>query len=107
MIPFEDQVHNKSEDSTQESYVQAGQGDGIPYHDPVISNSIGSLAGGAPIQIEVHMAPEINIQASGTENAQGIAEEVLGRLMGMVDELGGEMASRLMDVFSNMPMEEV
>ena len=53
------------------------------------------------------MAPEINIQASGTENAQGIAEEVLGRLMGMVDELGGEMASRLMDVFSNMPMEEV
>ncbi len=107
VISFEDQVHNKSEDSTQESCVQAGQGDGIPYHDPVISNSIGSLAGGAPIQIEVHMAPEINIQASGTENAQGIAEEVLGSLMGMVDELGGEMASRLMDVFSNMPMEEV
>lgn len=107
VIPFGDQVHNKSEDSTQESYVQAGQGDGIPYHDPAISNSIGSLAGGAPIQIEVHMAPEINIQASGTENAQGIAEKVLGSLMGMVDELGGEMASRLMDVFSNMPMEEV
>ncbi len=106
-IPFGDRNHNEPEDDAQESSVQAGQGNGISYHDPEGSGSIGSLAGGVPIQIEVNMSPEINIQSAGIGNAQGIAEEVLGSLMGMVDELGGEMASRLMDVFSNMPMEEV
>lgn len=104
-ILFGDRIHNEPEDDAQESSVQAGQGNGIPYHDPEGSGSIGSPVGGMPIQIELHMSPEINIQSAGIGNAQGIADEVLGRFMGMVDEIGGEMASRLIDIFSNMPME--
>lgn len=89
----------------KEDALENGGSNGITYYDS--GNSGGSdVAGNSmPIQINVNMAPEINIQSSESGNGDNIAETVMERIWGMVDELGGEIASRLIDVFSNMPME--
>lgn len=80
-------------------------GNGAVSYDFGSSGGIDHAGNNMPVQINVNMAPEINIQNSESGNAEMIANTIMGRILGMVDELSGEMASRLMDVFSNMPME--
>ena len=89
----------------EEGALENGGSNGITYYDSGNSGGADVAGNSMPIQINVNMAPEINIQSSEGGNGENIAETVMERILGMVDELGGEMASRLIDVFSNMPME--
>ncbi len=79
----------------------------MSYYDSGSFSTPDTVGNGMPIQIDVNMSPEINIQVSEGGDAESIADAVMGRILGMTDDIGGEMASRLMDVFSNMPMEGV
>lgn len=80
-------------------------GNGAVSYDFGSSGGIDQAGNNMPVQINVNMAPKINIQTSEGGNGENIAETVKGYILEMVDELGGEIDSRLMDVFSNMPME--
>ncbi len=84
-----------------------GSNSEMPYYDSGSFSMPDTAGNGIPIQIDVNMSPEINIQASEGGNAESIADAVMGRILGIADEIGGEMASRLMDVFSNMPLAGV
>lgn len=65
-----------------------------------------SQSGGSSIQVSVSMTPEFNISGSDGESEENIMAVIRRHMKEMADELGGEIAERLEDVFSNMPLKE-
>ncbi|MCI8771034.1 MAG: phage tail tape measure protein [Lachnospiraceae bacterium] len=75
----------------------------IPFSlgDPGMNNPSGTS-----IQIDVQVNPEFNISASEGQNDEVIMQALRRHMREIADELGGEIASRLEGVFSNMPLGE-
>ena len=61
---------------------------------------------GSPIQVSVSMAPEFVIHAGNGQNEEDIMQVIRRHMKEMADELGGEIAGKLEEVFSNMPLKE-
>lgn len=58
------------------------------------------------IQVEVNLSPEFVMQSSGGQDEEGIVGIVIKHMKEIADELGGEIAGKLEEVFSNMPLKE-
>lgn len=60
---------------------------------------------GTSIQVSVHMTPEFNITGDG-QSEDDIMAVIRRHMREMADELGGEIAEKIEEVFSNMPLKE-
>ncbi len=65
-----------------------------------------SISGGSPVQVNVSMAPEFVIHGGDGQSEEDIMQVIRKHLKEMADELGGEIAGKLEEVFSNMPLKE-
>ncbi|MCM1233690.1 MAG: phage tail tape measure protein, partial [Ruminococcus flavefaciens] len=72
-----------------------------PY-EPVSVDRESSL-GSIPVQINVNMTPEFAIHGNEGQSEEDIVRIIRRHINEMADELGGEIADRLKEVFSNMP----
>lgn len=72
---------------------------------PVGTYGEGSPAG-TPVVVKVDVSPEFVINGSGGQDEEGIMQVIRRHMKEMADELGGEIAGRLEEVFSNMPLKE-
>ncbi len=102
-------------------YEQAGAALGVSAHadggyvgggtessyDPVPYGSAGNGGdNGGTIQVSVQMSPEFVIQAGEGQDEEKIMTVIRRHMEEMADELGGEIAGKLKEVFSNMPLKE-
>ena len=86
---------------------EADEGISTPIPTQQLTGSEGvSQSGGSSIQVSVSMTPEFNISGSDGESEENIMAVIRRHMKEMADELGGEIAERLEDVFSNMPLKE-
>ena len=65
-----------------------------------------SNPGGSPVQVSVSMTPEFVIHGGDGQSEEDIMQVIRKHLKEMADELGGEIAGKLEEVFSNMPLKE-
>lgn len=65
----------------------------------------GSGNSSATIQVSVQVAPEFVINSNG-QDEESIMQVIKRHMKEMADELGGEIAEKLQEVFSNMPLKE-
>lgn len=92
----------------------------IPYSEPAGGSDGGEAAraydgvqpGSAPapgvasVQVNVSVSPGFTIHGSEGQDEEGIARVIQRHVREMADELGGEIAARLEEIFSNMPLKE-
>lgn len=72
---------------------------------PILGDKKEESRGNVEIKVEVHASP--SIQVSGSDKSEtDVLKIIKGHMKEMADELGGEIASRLEAVFSNMPLKE-
>lgn len=115
ILPFEDKSNNSPSFINQmlktapmaynESSEWDNEADQSVSYSPM--NPSGDNASGASIQVIVQMNPEFNINGSEGQSEEDIMDVIKRHMKELADELGGEIASRIEDVFSNMPMEGV
>lgn len=79
------------------------------YYEPVPTasnsgNNINESTSGASIQVSVNMNPEFNISGSDTQSEDDIMAVLRRHMNEIADELGGNIAGKLEEVFSNMPL---
>lgn len=65
-----------------------------------------SSQGVSPVQVSVSMTPEFVIHGGDGQSEEDIMQVIRKHLKEMADELGGEIAGKLEEVFSNMPLKE-
>lgn len=63
-------------------------------------------AGSTPVQVNVNVAPEFVIHGSDGQDEEDVLRVIKRHMKEIADELGGEIAEALADVFSNMPIKE-
>lgn len=73
-------------------------------YEPVMSSER-NTEGGVTLKINVNMAPEFVINGD-SQDEESIMQIIRQHLNEMADELGGEIAQNLSEVFSNMPLKE-
>lgn len=61
---------------------------------------------GTSVQVNVQMSPEFTISGAGIQSEEDIMQVIRRHMKEMADELGGEIAGKLEEVFSNMPLKE-
>lgn len=76
-----------------------------PVYEPAPS-STPAPSGGTPVQVSVSMTPEFVIHGSEGQSEEDIMQVIRRHMKEMADELGGEIAGKLEEVFSNMPLKE-
>lgn len=59
-----------------------------------------------PVQVNVSVAPEFVIKETSGQSEEDIMQVIRKHMKEMADELGGEIAGKLEEVFSNMPLKE-
>ena len=64
-------------------------------------------ADAAPIQVSVNVSPEFIINGTDSQNEESIMQIIRRHMKEIADELGGEIAGKLDEVFSNMPIKGV
>lgn len=74
-------------------------------YEPVPAEGAGN-SGGATVQVSVNVSPEFVINGGDGQSEEGIVQVIRKYVREMADELGGEIAVRLEEVFSNMPLKE-
>lgn len=74
-------------------------------YEPIPAERESSL-GGSPIQVSVSMSPEFVVHGGDGQSEEDIIQVIRKHLKEMADELGGEIAGKLEEVFSNMPLKE-
>lgn len=74
-------------------------------YEPVPAERESSL-GTSPIQVSVKVEPEFVIHGGDGQSEEDIMQVIRKNLKEMADELGGEIAGKLEEVFSNMPLKE-
>lgn len=79
------------------------------YYEPVPTasnsgNNSNESTSGASIQVSVNMNPEFNISGSDTQSEDDIMAVLRRHMNEIADELGGNIAGKLEEVFSNMPL---
>lgn len=72
----------------------------------VYAENENSAAAATPIQVNVSVAPEFVIQETSGQSEEDIMQVIRKHMKEMADELGGEIAGKLEEVFSNMPLKE-
>lgn len=65
-----------------------------------------SASGVTPVQVQVSVAPEFVIQGGKEQSEEDIMQVIRRHMKEMADGLGGEIAGKLEEVFSNMPLKE-
>lgn len=80
-------------------------GEAVPTYKPV-SAERESSSGKAPVQVQVSLQPEFVISGGDGQSEEDIMQVIRRHLKEMADELGGEIAANLSEVFSNMPLKE-
>lgn len=66
----------------------------------------GETGNGPTVQVSVQMTPEFIIPGSEAQSEEDIMQVIRRHMKEMADELGGEIAAKLEEVFSNMPLKE-
>lgn len=74
-------------------------------YEPVLTGRESSV-GGTPVQVQVSVAPEFVIHGGNGQSEEDIMQVIRRHMKEMADELGGEIAGKLEEVFSNMPLKE-
>ena len=74
-------------------------------YEPVPAERESGL-GTSPIQVSVKLEPEFVIHGGDGQSEEDIMQVIRKHLKEMADELGGEIAGKLEEVFSNMPLKE-
>ena len=80
-------------------------GDGgmeVPLYDAFSTD----VQAGPTIQVNVNMTPEFVVSAGGEQTEEDVMQVIRRHMKEMADELGGEIAGMLEEVFSNMPLKE-
>lgn len=80
-------------------------GEAVQTYEPV-SAERESSSGKAPVQVQVSLQPEFVISGGDGQSEEDIMQVIRRHLKEMADELGGEIAANLSEVFSNMPLKE-
>ena len=80
-------------------------GETAPTYEPVSAERENS-SGMAPVQVQVSLQPEFVIRGGDGQSEEDIMQVIRRHLKEMADELGGEIAANLSEVFSNMPLKE-
>lgn len=80
-------------------------GETAPTYGPV-SAERESSSGTTPVQVQVSLQPEFVISGGDGQSEEDIMQVIRRHLKEMADELGGEIAANLSEVFSNMPLKE-
>lgn len=62
--------------------------------------------GSAPVEVNVQLSPEFVIHGGDGQSEENIMQVIRKHLKEMADELGGEIAANLKEVYSNMPLKE-
>lgn len=75
-------------------------------NNTLIPVNIGQQKESSSVQICVQMAPEFTIQSGNGQSEESIMQVIRRHMQEMADEIGGEIASKLEEVFSNMPLKE-
>lgn len=70
------------------------------------STGTSGIAKGMPVQVSVHLSPEYVIHGGDGQSEENIMQVIRRHMKEMADELGGEIAEKLEEVFSNMPLKE-
>lgn len=102
-------VNNKNENVP---WTYSGDMDGnydggmVPAYSAV-STGMEQSAERAPVQVNVSVSPEFVINSSNEQSEDGIIEAIKRHMKEIADELGGEIAVNLMEVYSNMPRKGV
>lgn len=76
-----------------------------PAYEPV-SAEIENSSGMVPVQVQVSLQPEFVISSGDRQSEEDIMQVIKRHMKEMADELGGEIAGKLEEVFSNMPLKE-
>ncbi len=79
-------------------------GDAAQPYIPVDSSMEPSISS-APVQINVNLAPEIVINSSDGQSEASIVQAIRKHMRELADEVGGEIAGMLMEVFGNAPLK--
>lgn len=74
-------------------------------YEPASSETSGSI-GGPTVQVSVKVEPEFVIHGGNGQREEDIMQVIRKHMREMADELGGEIAGKLEEVFSNMPLKE-
>lgn len=74
-------------------------------YEPVSAERQSSLSS-SPIQVNVSLAPEFVIHGGDGQSEENIMQIIRRHMKELADELNGEIAATLEDVFSNMPLKE-
>jgi TP901 family phage tail tape measure protein len=80
-------------------------GETTPVYETVPA-STQSASGVTPVQVQVSVAPEFVIQGGKEQSEEDIMQVIRRHMKEMADELGGEIAGKLEEAFSNMPLKE-
>lgn len=64
------------------------------------------VSGSTPVSVQVSVAPEFVIHSNEGQSEEDIMQVIRRHMKEMADELGGEIAGKLEEVFSNMPLKE-
>lgn len=78
----------------------------MTYNEPTEHNMPASTAVSSSIQVNVNVTPEFVINGGDGQNEEDIMRIIRRHMKEMADELGGELAGKLDEVFSNMPLKE-
>lgn len=88
-------------ETTQDSY----NGETTQVYEPVSAERESSLSN-PPIQVNVSVAPEFVIHGGDGQSEENIMQIIRRHMKELADELNGEIAGTLEEVFSNMPLKE-
>jgi hypothetical protein len=76
-------------------------------YEPVsVSATQSSGESGTSVQVQVSVNPQFSIQGGNGQSEEDIMQVIKKHMKEMADELGGEIAGKLEEVFSNMPLKE-
>lgn len=73
---------------------------------PVYAPTTSTGTASTPVQVSVQVSPQFSITASDGQDEETIVKVIRKHMKEMADELGGEIAGKLEEVFSNMPLKE-
>ena len=79
-------------------------GDAVAYPSSS-ADGTGTTVAAPEVSINIQLNPEFVISGSEGQSSEQIAEAIRRHVREMADELGGEIAVRLQDVSSNVPLE--
>ncbi len=88
-------------ETTQDNY----NAETTQIYEPVSAERESSF-GSSPIQVNVSLAPEFVIHGGDGQSEESIMQIIRRHMKELADELNGEIAPILEEVFSNMPLKE-